>query len=380
MRVVVIGAGPAGATAARELARRGADVTLVEKSAWPRPKTCGDGVSPHAIREGHAMGLSFEGSVHLERALVTTPRDTAFTGRWPSETPWGTTIERERFDASLVDAAIAAGVRFLPGTTVTALAEGKVAISVTLAHPTGPRALHADAAIVAEGAAGKLAAKAGFPPFRSRLVALRGYANAPQPLEPIYGLFYDRMLSPGYGWVFPIDERRANVGICVDKRELARLGGNARAALKKWLEASPRARALLGDAPKLEDVRGGIIPTGRKTRARGRIFLAGDAAGVADPFTAEGIFQAIASGRFAAAALVEAKTIRAARSRYERALRIFDRNERAARLLRATFNVSIEPYARRAAVKPALADHLNTEVFLPKRGFLSFVWRLTLAW
>ena len=353
---------------------------LAEKHAWPRDKTCGDGISPLGVRDGRELALHFEGRLRLRHAFVTTPHETAFTGGWPAETPWGTTIERRAFDAGIVDAAVAAGAHFLPSTLVHALAPGPDGVVATLREGESERELRADVAVVAEGATGALSAALGFPPIRSRLVALRGYVDAPHALVPEYGLFYDRLLSPGYGWIFPIDEHRANVGILVDERTLARRGGNLRTLLTRWLAESRFARERLGDDPQLSEVRGGVIPTGRRRRTAPGILLVGDAAGVADPFTAEGIFQAIRSARLAARALIESPTMGAARTRYERELRIFDRNERAARALRATFGIAIEPYARRAAVRGAFADHLNTEVFFLKRSFLGFVWGLTRAW
>jgi geranylgeranyl reductase family protein len=380
MRALVVGAGPGGAMAALGLARGGADVVLLEKSPWPRPKTCGDGISPHAIREGRAVGLDFEGSVHLERALVTTPRETEFIGGWPAETPWGTTIERRTFDASIVDAAVRSGARFIPSTSVHSIDTQPAGIVATLRSGGKETAERADVAIVAEGATGSLAARLGFPAYRSRLVALRGYVDAPQSFEPKYGLFYDRLLTPGYGWVFPLDEHRANVGICVDEKTLARAGGDLRSVFVRWLSESRFARAFLGDRPNVRDLRGGIIPTGRRTRTTPRVFLIGDAAGVADPFTAEGIYQAMHSARLVVRALEQHTDLHAARTAYERDLRVFDRNERAARALRATFGMAIEPYAKHAASHPAFADHLNTDVFFPKRSFSSFVWRLLRAW
>lgn len=380
MRVIVVGAGPGGASAALELARSGAAVRLVEKHAWPREKTCGDGISPLGVRDVAAMGVLARGDVLLRKAWVSTPHGTAFRGGWPAETPWGTTIERSTFDASLVDAAIAAGAEFLPGTTVRGVRLDPDRVTATLASHDGERELGADAVVIAEGATGGLARSLGFPAHRSRLVALRGYVRTTRPLAPEYGLFYDRPLAPGYGWVFPLAAGYANVGILVDERTLARSGADLRGLLARWLAESPFARDLLGSNVALERVRGGVIPSGRRRRTAGRAFLIGDAAGVADPFTAEGIFQAIRSGRLAARALAESRDVDGARARYERELRIFDRNERAARALRATFNVAIEPYARRAAKRPAFADRLNTDAFFLKRGLFDFVWGLTRAW
>ncbi len=369
MRAIVVGAGPAGASAALALAQAGAAVQLVEKSVWPRAKTCGDGVSPLAIREAHTLGASFVPNLELRRALVTTPAGIAFRGGWPAATPWGTIVERRSFDAALVDAAIARGVEFTPATTVRALADDGDAIVATLAAGTGERTVPADVAILADGATGSLASRLGFPPYRSRLVAIRGYARARAPLAAEYGLYYDRSVSPGYGWIFPVDEHRANVGICLDERKLARGGGDLRALLARWLIENRYARTLLEQPVTLEDVHGGIIPSGRGRRVSGRIFLAGDAAGVADPFTAEGIAEAMHSGRLVAEALAPDDGIAAAGERYERALRVFDRNASAARGLRATFELAIEPYAYVASLRPAFADRLMTGVFFLKHGF-----------
>jgi len=373
MNVIVVGAGPGGATAARLLAAGGARVRMFEKSAWPREKTCGDGVSPLGLRELAQSGLpEVSGPVHLDRALVSTPGGTSFRGGWPSATPWGTTIVRRDFDAQLVDAAVAAGVAFEPQTTVAALARRPDGVTATVRSGERESTCDADVAVIAEGATGGLAAALGFPAYRSRLVAIRGYVETAHPLVPEYGLFYERGLSPGYGWIFPMDERRANVGICVDERVLARGGGNLRTLLQRWLDTSPFVREILGLSLQPGGVHGGIIPSGRKRRSEPRVLLVGDAAGVADPFTAEGIYEAIHSARLAADALHGGDPAQA-HGRYERSLRIFDRNERTARAMRATFDLAIEPYARRAARDPAFASRLNTDVFFLKPSFIGFV-------
>jgi geranylgeranyl reductase family protein len=378
MRAIVVGAGPGGASAALALARAGASVDLIEKAPWPRAKTCGDGVSPFAIREAARLGATFAPNLELRRALVTTPAGNAFRGGWPAATPWGTIVERHAFDAALVESAMAAGVAFHPATAARDLIDDGAGVTATLLANGAERTLRADVAIVAEGATGGLATRLGFPPFRSRLVAIRGYAAACAPLVAEYGLFYDRSVSPGYGWIFPVNERRANVGVCLDERVLARAGGNLRALLDRWLAENRYARALLVQPVALENVHGGIIPSGRSRRARGRVFLVGDAAGTADPFTAEGIAEAMHGARLAAEALGANADPHAAGRAYERSLRVFDRNERAARLLRATFGLAIEPYAWFAARRPRFADRMMTDVFFLKRSFPQMIlgWHL----
>lgn len=380
MRVVVVGAGPGGATAALELSRAGAEVWLVEKSAWPRDKTCGDGISPLGVREGNELRLRFEGRVRLHRALVTTPGEVSFRGGWPADAPWGTTVERREFDGRIVAAAVEAGTQFFPSTIVRSVESRPGGVVATLLSGEKERTVRADVAIIGEGATGGLASRLGFAPHRSRLIAVRGYAEVARTLEPEYGIFYDRMVTPGYGWIFPLDDRRANVGILVDERTLARAGGNMRGLFERWLRESRFSRTLLGESPRIRGVRGGVIPSGRRTRTCPRIFLVGDAAGVADPFTAEGIFQAVSSARLAARALIASEDVFVARERYERDAKVFDRNERAARGLRFTFAAAIGIYARHAAKRSAFADHLNTAVFFPKTSFYSFVWDLVRTW
>jgi geranylgeranyl reductase family protein len=376
VKVAIVGAGPGGATAALALARAGATVELIEKSAWPRAKTCGDGISPLAIAALHALGVDVTPNLELRAALVATPRGTYFRGGWPAATPWGTIVERRVFDASLVDAAIVAGANFRPATTVRTIHMSDRDVAVTCVTNQTESVMHADAVIVADGASGVLAKQLGFPAHRSRVVAIRAYADARNDLRAEYGLFYDRLLSPGYGWIFPIGRRRANVGICVDDATLVRAGGNARVLLGRWLSENPVARATFGAQAVLEDERGGVIPSGRRRRSNGRVLLVGDAAGVADPFTAEGIYEAISSARHAADALIAVPDVAAAGHSYERSLTALDRNERSARLLRATFNVAIEPYARYAAGHTAFADRLMTDVFFAKPGWAQLLWHL----
>ena len=376
MHAVVVGAGPGGASAALALAAAGATVELVEKSAWPRDKTCGDGISPLAIRELRSLGVIFEPGLQLRGAIVSTAGGIDFRGDWPASTPWGTIVERRSFDCALVDAAIRAGATFMPKTQVRAIASFDDSVAVTLTSDGSERQLRADVAIVADGANGGFAMQLGFPPYRSRVVAIRAYVTARRSLRAEYGLFYDRSVSPGYGWIFPVDEDRANVGVCVDEPTLARAGGDLRALLHRWLHENRFARELFAENAALEHERGGIIPSGRAVRARGRVFLAGDSAGVADPFTAEGIYEAISSGRLVAQALTEAPTIGAAREHYGSALRTLDCNEHVARALRATFSFAIGPYARYAANHPRFADRLMTDVFFSKPRWPQFIWGL----
>jgi geranylgeranyl reductase family protein len=350
VRVAIVGAGPAGGAAAIALARAGADVTIFEKSKWPRPKTCGDGVTPDGIALLASLGVALpESTVRCPDATVVAPRGARVVGRWNGN---ATVIARLELDAAIVAVAIERGATFYPDTTVRELRPDG-----TLVSPRGTQTF--DAVLLAEGATGGLAAKLGFGEYAERQVAIRGYADSLVPLQPTYNVIYDRALVPGYGWIFPLGERRANVGVCVPERVAAKSSG-PRALLSAWLARDPTVLSLFGARAKLEDVRGGVIPSGRSQRRNGRVFAIGDAAGVADPLSAEGISQAIATG------IAAATTILDGGEAFARSLRDHDRNAREARRLRTLFGFTLDPMISLAAKRPALADHLVRSGFTLK--------------
>lgn len=380
MRVLVIGAGPGGAAAAIELARGGADVRVVEKSRWPRAKTCGDGISPPGVREARELGVDLADKRPLTEGEISTPNGHRFRGGWRPETPWGAIVERREFDERLMAAAVAAGAGFETGVTVRDLQPDRAGPRATFGRNGDARAERYDAIVLAEGATGSLAPKAGFGRHRTRLVALRGYAASARPLRAQFGLYFDRDVSPGYGWIFPVDEFRANVGVLVDERAVRARGGDLRGILRAWTASSPPALESVGGAPSYEALSGGVIPTGRPRRVRGGIYLVGDAAGVADPFSAEGIYQAMASGRAAARALLGDGPGRAAERRFARALRPFDRNAAEAYRLRLGFRYVIDVMGARAVKRPQLANHFSSSGFFMKESLPGFLWGIARTW
>jgi geranylgeranyl reductase family protein len=380
MRVVVVGAGPAGASAAIVLARGGVDVRLLERSAWPREKTCGDGISPDGVRIAAELGIDLSDRLPLTAGTMSAPSRVAITSGWPETTPWGAIVERSEFDDRLVRAAVAAGATFEPGTTVRELVPAGRGVRVS-ARLTGRIDVLADtdAVLLAEGATGGLGAALGLGKHHSRLVALRGYIRSERDLEPAFGLHFDPAVVPGYAWIFPVNRRYANVGILVDER-FSR-SHDLRGVLDRWLAQSPFARDQLGDRPVVERLAGGVIPTGRGRRTQGMIFALGDAAGVADPFSAEGIAQAMSTGRAAAAALLSGGgDVGAATRSYRHALRAFDAQARASRRMRLVFPYVVDPLTKRGAVRPKLAYHLSSEGFFRKQSVAMFLWGIARAW
>ena len=380
MRVLVVGAGPAGGAAAIELARGGADVRVIERSAWPRAKTCGDGITPDAVDIAAQLGVDLSDRLPLARGTMSAPSRVAISSGWPTATPWGAVVERIEFDDRLMRAATAAGAVFEPRTAVREIMPAARGVSVrAVCSGAGELRADADAVLLAEGAAGGLGAALGLGRHRTRLVALRGYVRSERDLDPAFGLHFDPAVVPGYAWIFPLTERYANVGILVDER-FARVR-DLRTVLDGWLHDSPFARDQLGSRPVVERMSGGIIPTGRARRTQGAVFALGDAAGVADPFSAEGIAQAMATGRAAARALLDTGgEIGAASRAYRRALRPFDAKARSSRRMRLVFPYVVDPLTKRGAVRPKLAHHLSSEGFFRKQSVAAFLWGIARTW
>ncbi|MFN8556922.1 MAG: geranylgeranyl reductase family protein [Dehalococcoidia bacterium] len=284
--VIVIGGGPAGSTAAREAAAAGARVVLLDKAAFPRDKPCGGGVNLRAARL-----LPFDLSPVVERTISAVRfsyRQTRpFTRRYPGVLTYMT--RRGRLDEFLVHQAVTAGADLRERQPVRAIdLNGRV----TVRTPSG--AISADTLIGADGANGVTARLAGLTGPRDLAVALEAnvYPDDGPPAAWRDTLALDLGGIPGgYGWLFP-KEDHLNVGV----------GG------WKYLAGGLRPRLdhlarHFGVAPdRLRDLRGHHLPVRRRGAAiaGGRVMLVGDAAGLVDPLSGEGIYAAIASGRMAA--------------------------------------------------------------------------------
>jgi geranylgeranyl reductase family protein len=370
MRVAVVGAGPSGASAARELAKAGATVTIFEKSAWPRAKACGDGLTPSSLDELNARGIALDPWAAFAKTIVSGPDEQTFDARWPALHANGTTMPRRTFDALLVDSAVAAGARFEPDTAATAARDGAIEVRTK----AGSHSVPCDAIVLAEGATGGLASACGLPPHTERLPAYRGYCTAREPLETAYQVHYAAGVLPGYMWIFPSGDRTtANVGaMLVEKADV-------RAHVRDWMDSSAIARRWFDRGVELHDAAGGVIPIGRAQRVAANVFAVGDAAGVADPLTGEGISQAMISGRMAAEALTRAggDVARAAVS-YVRAVTAFDRNNREAMRMRAFVQRYARPFFVLAAKRPAFGDEIIASGYFQKQNAAWF-WRASLA-
>jgi geranylgeranyl reductase family protein len=288
---IVVGAGPAGSTLARLLAGKGVRVLLLDRARFPRDKPCGGGVTVRA-----ASHLDIDLAPVVERAIFagrfTYRLGKAF--RHQSDQPLAYMTQRRRLDLFLAERAVAAGAQFHDGEPVRAANGAERTVTVR----TDKGQYTARALAGADGANGIVGQSTGTAPRVEFLVGLEGNVplekKAEQRWEETVALDLGT-LPGGYGWVFPKGDH-LNVGVG-SWRHLAPQLRRCMAALCERYHL-PRGR--------LSDLRGHYIPLRRPGSpiARGPALTLGDAAGLVDPLSGEGIHTAFLSARLATEAIV----------------------------------------------------------------------------
>ena len=310
---VVVGAGPAGSVAALVLARAGGRVALVDRSAFPRDKACGDLIGPRGVRLLQDLGLRIPDFGRGSDMLVVGPsggraRLPAFPGRTYAD--HGVIAPRRIFDDALRSEAVAAGA-----TPVTAriveVTRGSDGSVETLTASDGST-LRGRTVIGADGALSPLAHLTGMLDADAAMwgFAIRGYVPAEVPL-PLLALLDARpgRIFPGYGWLFPGADGEANIGIGRALRRRHRPAARLRDELAR-LCVRLRATGDLPEGSVPGPITGGWLRMGGvgARPARHNVLLVGDAAGLVNPLQGEGIAPAMVSGRLAAEAVLEDPT------------------------------------------------------------------------
>lgn len=287
---LVVGAGPAGSSVAIHLARAGARVLLADKARFPRDKPCGGGLTGRALKR-----IPVDPSPVVERDVDRFElrlRYGATFARSHTE-PLIRMTQRRRLDEFLAEQAAVAGAEFRDGVKVelTELHDGGITARI------GGVTVHADTLVGADGANGVVARAAGLGEGIVRGVALEGNV----PLERLGGdlertaVIELAVVLGGYGWVFPKGDH-ANLGVGGWGREGPRL--------RQHLDRLARAHGLSLDA--LAELRGHRLPMRRlgTPAAHGRVLLVGDAAGLVDPLSGDGMYEAFVSAQLAADAIL----------------------------------------------------------------------------
>jgi len=295
---VVVGAGPAGALAARGLALRGQSVWLVDKQRFPRPKVCGCCLNRYAITTLERAGLA-----GLVERLGGVPLQTLHmiaAGRLARVTlPRGVSLSRTALDGALIESAQAAGAEFRDGVSVKVQRFGRDADEGhTVAFGDG-ETVRARCVVVADGLGGSsLSAVAGYevnaqPASR---VGLGGVTSEPIAHHRVpHGTIEMACGRDGYLGVVELEDGRLDFAAAIDAAAIKAAGGLAGAAERLVRQAGLEPSAWPLD--RVERWRATATLTRRRERLAGPgVFVVGDAAGYVEPFTGEGMAWAIAGG------------------------------------------------------------------------------------
>jgi geranylgeranyl reductase family protein len=319
--VLVVGGGPAGAAAGYWLATLGRDVTILEKKHFPREKTCGDGLTPRAVKQLEDMGLGERLSTfHRYDGLRATAHGKALELQWPTHPIYprhGYVVRRRDLDEMVARNAQRAGATLLEGHEANEpiLDGGRVRGARVTDKDTGEQfEIRARYVIIADGANSRFGRALGTSRMRDWPygTAIRTYWTSPRHAEPWIESALDVKdrngnSMPGYGWIFPVGDGTINVGVGLlstfkkfkDVNTTVLLDGYAHMIADSWGidPTSPECKATAGKIP----MGGSVMP-----KIGPGYLVVGDAAGSVNPFNGEGIDYAYETSRIAAGVIVAA--------------------------------------------------------------------------
>ncbi|MCB0218275.1 MAG: geranylgeranyl reductase family protein [Chrysiogenetes bacterium] len=319
--VLIVGAGPSGSAAGAMLAKAGIDVQIVDKTDFPRDKICGDGISPLSLECLRELGIDLG---ELDRKYdrqtfvgLVSPGGKRWRAKYegspddPNSLDYGHVIPRMDFDKMILDHAVKAGARFAPGWSFESLeVEREFVKSVTLKNADGERVVVKPKILLCADGEHSLMRKAltGGEKREHVTLAVRGHVDGLKNLGQDMEFHFTKEVAPGYGWIFPEGAKdRANIGVYIHTSTLKKSGISMKEHYARFLERTGGPGQILEGANPCGPVQGYPITYYDPARRVhfGNALLLGDAAGLADPLTGEGIFEALYSGLAAAHAAQE---------------------------------------------------------------------------
>jgi menaquinone-9 beta-reductase len=311
--ILVVGGGPSGSSAAHWLARDGHDVMLVEKKAYPREKTCGDGLTPRAILQLQEMGFDF-----------TVPEFHRITGlrsyageelmielEWPKHSrfpDWGGVIRRRDLDRQVADLARRQGVTVRERTEARPVLDGDRIAAVELVAGGEVEVVHPRFVVIGDGSLDRFGREIG---TRRRKdyplgLAARSYHASPRSSDPFLESQLDMRdesgaTMPGYGWIFPLGDGSVNVGVGLLSTFKRWKHVNTTRMMADYVRTAPEYWELSNESELSQPVGGKLTMSFSKGPLVGPNWLVvGDAAGAINPWNGEGISYAYETGRIAA--------------------------------------------------------------------------------
>jgi geranylgeranyl reductase family protein len=301
--VLIVGAGPAGSAVAWFLAAGGLHVAMIDKFNFPRDKTCGDGLTPRAIKMLNEMDILPKVEQCAQRCSAITIRHSdEITYRMPLSDlkdlpPHVLVLPRLKLDHMLVEHAIAAGAELISRVKVSRLTHAPDGMA-QVETEDGQR-LECRLVILATGSNAALLREHGLlkktPPIN---LAARTYFENVEGLDDSIVLFFDEVDLPGYGWVFPTGPGAANVGCGV----FFDAPTPQPSQLREMIQRHTYLSRILRNARQLGPIKGYPLRTDFSPSNGGNdwIVVVGEALGLVNPLTGEGIDYALESAQLAA--------------------------------------------------------------------------------
>jgi len=314
MDVAIIGAGPGGSAVAMGLKNSGLQVVLIDESNFPREKICGDAIPSWVLTDLEPYCAAIhETFLETMKPGIFSSTSMLLSNGQKLNFKWGKPgymIPRLQFDNFLLDQVLASGkIRFFGGEKISKV--HKLDSGYELFNSEGKLLLRCRVLIGADGASSLVAKSVSARGSKSRSAghAVRAYyKNVNLESSDTSMVFFDKAFSPGYFWIFPLPDNRANVGFGMPNTSRLKRNIKLTKASEEFIKSNDSVTRILKSAESEGPFKGGILPFAGKWKPLAGLdyILVGDAANLLDPFSGDGIRNAVRSGLFAAETILNA--------------------------------------------------------------------------